>query len=925
MLSEFLELDDTDRVHAALRPLWSVLHISGASELVTTLHASFPDFMLESSRSRQYHCDSLSHNQTLAICCFRFFKNIYPQFNICALKSSYLPDDKVEGLETRVQQVITPEVFYAARYWAAHLTSSAGSDGLVAELEEFLSRRLLLWMEVMNLKKCSGDMAEMIRRLEKWDAKLSAGLLAHIRDAWRFTKAFALGSISESTPHIYTSMILFWPGSSPIAQCYAGRVQKTIKLEGTALSQRQQALVATWVFDSSISSSTFSPDGTQIALAVESNKVLVLDSVTGKQIVSLVGEHSYAIGSIQFSPDGKYIVAGSGGVEISNVIYIWSMQTGELVLGPLQGHNGWISYVAFVMGGARCVSGSLESTCVWDTRSGNRLFEWGMGPDRMARVYSARGCYVLRGGWSPDIEIWDAQDGQLFKTLYHSDRDIHWHSIDISADCARVAAGSGSGSIYIWDIETGQVVMGPLRASSQSATIDCLSFSIDGSSIVCAVENEGIYISDVHQRSMVLGPLQGHTGIIGSVSFSPDGAYIISNSYASDNTLRLWDTQSSAITWNPLEGHADSVISVGYFCDGNRIISTSSDRTTYAWDSETGEMVLSLIDYTHDSIPSPDGTLIACATPAGLTLLDAQSTKVIVGPLQTYSSIQTALFSSNGSHVITASDSGTVKILATDTGQTTMTIHSERIQNYLYSTGVFIKLSPAGSRLAIGSTYFILSLYDTSNGRLLYDLVDGHGSEAHSVTFSPHGTGVAAGLSQGIGVWDVESGKRVLELLEGHAHIVKSLEYSPDGTHIVSGGVDNAICIWNAETGERLMGPIKWHTNSVNSISFSPDGTRIATGSDDHAIRVTNIAQDRQYLSDSSTPTGNNWELKPDGWVVDDQGRLLVWVPSELHASLMWPETELLISRKGWLRLNFSGAVLGESWAESYESVASSD
>ncbi|CUA76133.1 WD repeat-containing protein 90 [Homo sapiens] [Rhizoctonia solani] len=922
ILCEFLEFDDTDRAHAALRPLWSVLHISGASELVTTLHASFPDFILDSSRSRQYHCDYLSQNQTLAIRCFHLFKNIYPQFNICVLKSSYLPDDKVEGLETRVQQVITPEVFYAAQYWAAHLTSSAGSDGLVAELEEFLSRRLLLWMEVMNLKKCSGDMAEMIRRLEKWDAKLSAGLLAHIRDAWRFTKAFALGSISESTPHIYTSMLPFWPETNPIAQCYARRMQKTIKLEGTALGQREQALVATWVFDSSISSSTFSPDGTIIALAVGESGVL-LDSVTGKQVFALADEDNYSTTSIQFSHDGNYIVSASasGKFDGNSVISIWNTQNGELVLGPLEGHNG-INYVAFVLDGTRCVSGSLESTCVWDTRSGDCLFDWTIEPGGNARLYSARGRYVLRGGWKPDIEVWDARVGQLCKMLYHSDRGISWVSIDISHDSTRAAAGSGSGSIYIWDIETGQLIAGPLAPSSQSTFIESLSFSYDGSTIVCAVENEGIYIWDAHQDSLVLGPLQGHTGVIGSVSFSPDGAYLISNSYGSDNTLRLWDTRSSSTASNPLEGHADSVISVGYLPDGTRIISTSYDHTTYMWDIETGEMIFGLIGFIYDSTPSPDSAYIACATLGGLVLLDAWTKEVVLGPLQTCPSIRTTLFSSDGTHIITASDSGVMRILAVNTGQTVMIIRPQQIQDYPDLMGVFIKLSPSSSHLVVGSApYFIFSLYDTSTGRLLYDLSDGHESRAHSVAFSPDGTRVAAGLDQTIVVWDVESGKRVLGPLEGHIHIVKSLEYSPDGTCIVSGGCDNAVCIWNAQTGEKLMGPIKWHTNSVESISFSPDGTRITTGSADLTIRVTNIGQDCQYLSDSSTPTGNNWELKSDGWVVDDQGRLLVWVPSELHASLMWPQTKLLMSRKGWLRLNFSDAALGDSWAECYKSV----
>ncbi|KAG8689813.1 hypothetical protein FRC11_000432 [Ceratobasidium sp. 423] len=169
-LSGLLKMNDPDRVRAALRPLWSVLHVSGSSELVTTLHASFPDYMLDTSRSAEYHCDSQVHNQTMVRCCFDLFRDMCPQFNICGLESSFVPDNRVVGLEERVKSVVTTELFYAARYWGSHLCAAAASTGLIQQLQEFLSARLLLWMEVMNLKGCKGDMPEVIRAADKWNA-----------------------------------------------------------------------------------------------------------------------------------------------------------------------------------------------------------------------------------------------------------------------------------------------------------------------------------------------------------------------------------------------------------------------------------------------------------------------------------------------------------------------------------------------------------------------------------------------------------------------------------------------------------------------------------------------------------------------------------------------------------------------------------
>jgi hypothetical protein len=166
-LSALLKLPN-EQVRSALEPLWSVLHMVGTSELVTTLHASFPDFMFDKSRSNTYHCDAVAHNILLAQLCFDCTQSTKRQFNICELESSYVLDEDVADLEKRVQEAIPMELFYACRYWTAHLRSSNGATELSKGLEEFLSTRLLLWMEVMNLKKEMTAGVGMMRLVEEW-------------------------------------------------------------------------------------------------------------------------------------------------------------------------------------------------------------------------------------------------------------------------------------------------------------------------------------------------------------------------------------------------------------------------------------------------------------------------------------------------------------------------------------------------------------------------------------------------------------------------------------------------------------------------------------------------------------------------------------------------------------------------------------
>ena len=69
--------------------------------------------------------------------------------------------------------------------------------------------------------------------------------------------------------------------------------------------------------------------------------------------------------------------------------------------------------------------------------------------------------------------------------------------------------------------------------------------------------------------------LEGHSYLVNSVQFSPDGQNIVSAS--SNKTVRVW----SAVTCDleqTLEGHNDEVRSAQFSLDGLKIISASDDN-----------------------------------------------------------------------------------------------------------------------------------------------------------------------------------------------------------------------------------------------------------------------------------------------------------------------------------------------------------
>ncbi|CAE6450732.1 unnamed protein product [Rhizoctonia solani] len=91
------------RVWAALQSLRSVVHITENDQLISALHASFPEYMLDKSRSKLFHCDESQSSEILTRRCFQIMK-FKLRFDICNLQSSYLMDNQMKNAQDEIQK-----------------------------------------------------------------------------------------------------------------------------------------------------------------------------------------------------------------------------------------------------------------------------------------------------------------------------------------------------------------------------------------------------------------------------------------------------------------------------------------------------------------------------------------------------------------------------------------------------------------------------------------------------------------------------------------------------------------------------------------------------------------------------------------------------------------------------------------------------
>jgi hypothetical protein len=165
-LSKMLAMESST-VLDGVGQLQSVLHHSKATGMVSTFHASFPDFMFSKDRASRFFCDQVIHDRNLARSCFDLMQKQL-RFNICSIETSHCLDKDIPDLKDRLEECVSSELFYACRYWADHLQTTSVSDETTSLLRRFLYEHLLFWIEVVSLKGWISSAADAMLQALKW-------------------------------------------------------------------------------------------------------------------------------------------------------------------------------------------------------------------------------------------------------------------------------------------------------------------------------------------------------------------------------------------------------------------------------------------------------------------------------------------------------------------------------------------------------------------------------------------------------------------------------------------------------------------------------------------------------------------------------------------------------------------------------------
>jgi WD40 repeat protein len=370
-------------------------------------------------------------------------------------------------------------------------------------------------------------------------ALLAAGAEDNAVVLWDVKRQRALGTLKGHAATVES--LLFDPGA---AFLYSG------SHDGTLFKWNLESLEAAGTLvknvRAAISSIFLTPDGHLKSLALDQQRVVMLevndDPPLGRHVKAPDSHNS----NIAFSPDGRLLASGAefGGIAL------WNVATGQPDGIPLPGHERQVTGVAFTPDGKELISASMDGSIIF----------------------------------------WNLDSRSALGPQVHADRSPVW-SLAGSPDGKTLAAGGDAQLVY-WDTATRQQ-RGP-PTDSQKDRLWALAFSPDGALLASAGNDLQTDLWRTEQQGVldktVGTPTQDNVELMPvGLAFSPNGALLATS--APQHAVALWDVKSGQPLLPALVGHSQAVTGVAFSGDGGLLASGSADGDIRLWDMATHELI----------------------------------------------------------------------------------------------------------------------------------------------------------------------------------------------------------------------------------------------------------------------------------------------------------------------------------------------
>lgn len=357
--------------------------------------------------------------------------------------------------------------------------------------------------------------------------------------------------------------------------------------------------------------------------------------------------------------------------------------------------------------------------------------------------------------------------------------------------------------------------------------------------------------------------LSGHKQAIVGVWFSEDQETIYTTS--KDGAVFVWkyvkpknrqnedemdEDDDSDMRWRIVERHyfmqgSAHVRCAAFHAESNLLVAGFSDGTFGLYEmpdfNNIHKLSISQNDIDFVTINKSGEWLAFGASKLGQLLVwEWQSESYILKQQGHFDSMNSLVYSPDGTRIITTADDGKIKVWDIESGFCIVTFTE-------HTSGVTAcEFAKKGNVLFTSSLDGSIRAWDLIRYRNFRTFTAPTRLSFSCMSVDPSGEIVAAGSldSFDVHIWSVQTGQ-LLDQLSGHEGPVSALAFAPDGSSLVSGSWDRTARIWSIFSRSQTSEPLQMQADILD-IAVRPDSLQLSVSTLDGQLTFWNMSDGEQ-------------------------------------------------------------------------------